>query len=340
MRVLLTGHEGYIGAVAGEVLREAGHEVVGLDLGWFRGCDLGPNPGGDGPRRDVRDVTEADLEGIQGIVHLAAVSNDPIGQLNPDVTYAINHRASVRLAELAKKAGVERFVFFSSCSLYGSAGDNILDETAGFAPLTAYGESKVFAERDIAPLADDDFTPTFLRNATVFGASPRLRGDVVVNNLTGVAHTTGNIHMRSDGTPWRPLVHVRDVCRVAAAVLEAPRERVHNEAINVGRTDQNLRIFEVAEIVKAAIPGTEITFADDAGPDLRCYRVDCSKLVDLLPEAAPQMTVSDGVAELLAWFNRYGLADGAIDGSQFTRLRRIDELAAAGSIDSDLRWIG
>lgn len=340
MRVLLTGHEGYIGAVAAEVLAEAGHEVVGLDLGWFRGCDLGPDPGGAGARRDVRDVTAEDLVGIEGVVHLAAVSNDPIGQLNPDVTYAINHRASVRLAQLAKQAGIERFVFFSSCSLYGAAGDDILDETAGFSPLTAYGESKVFAERDIAPLADDDFTPVFLRNATVFGASPRLRGDVVVNNLTGVALTTGNIHMRSDGTPWRPLVHVRDVCRVAAAALVAPRERVHNQAINVGRTDQNLRISEVAEIVEAAIPGTRITYADDAGPDLRCYRVDCSKLVDLLPEAAPQMTVADGVAELLEWFQRYGLEEGAIDGSRFTRLRRIDELAAAGSVDGDLRWVG
>lgn len=340
MRVLVTGHEGYIGAVMTEVLAAAGHEVVGLDSGLYAGCDLGPAPA---PvpviGRDVRDVTADDLRGIDGVVHLAAISNDPIGQLNPDVTYAINHRASVRLAELAREAGASRFVFASSCSLYGAGGgDGLLDEGADFLPVTAYGESKVFGERDIAPLATDDFSPTFMRNATVYGASPRLRGDVVVNNLTGIAFATGKVVLKSDGSPWRPLVHVRDVCRVAAAILAAPRDRIHNLAVNVGRSSENYRIREVAEIVHEAIPGSSLTIADGAGPDLRNYRVDCSLLERLLPEAVPTMTVADGVQELLAWFRDHGLTAADLEGPRFTRLARISELAGGGRLDDDLRW--
>ncbi len=340
MRVLVTGHEGYIGAVMTEVLAAAGHEVVGLDSGLYAGCDLGPAPA---PvpviGRDVRDVTADDLRGIDGVVHLAAISNDPIGQLNPDVTYAINHRASVRLAELAREAGASRFVFASSCSLYGAGGgDGLLDEGADFLPVTAYGESKVFGERDIAPLATDDFSPTFMRNATVYGASPRLRGDVVVNNLTGIAFSTGKVVLKSDGSPWRPLVHVRDVCRVAAAILAAPRDRIHNLAVNVGRSSENYRIREVAEIVHDAIPGSSLTIADGAGPDLRNYRVDCSLLERLLPEAVPTMTVADGVQELLAWFRDHGLTAADLEGPRFTRLARISELADGGRLDDELRW--
>ena len=340
MRVLVTGHEGYIGAVMTEVLAAAGHEVVGLDSGLYAGCDLGPAPA---PvpviGRDVRDVTADDLRGIDGVVHLAAISNDPIGQLNPDVTYAINHRASVRLAELAREAGASRFVFASSCSLYGAGGgDGLLDEGADFLPVTAYGESKVFGERDIAPLATDDFSPTFMRNATVYGASPRLRGDVVVNNLTGIAFATGKVVLKSDGSPWRPLVHVRDVCRVAAAILAAPRDRIHNLAVNVGRSSENYRIREVAEIVHDAIPGSSLTIADGAGPDLRNYRVDCSLLERLLPEAVPTMTVADGVQELLAWFRDHGLTAADLEGPRFTRLARISELADGGRLDDELRW--
>lgn len=340
MRVLVTGHEGYIGAVMTGVLADAGHEVVGLDSGLYAGCDLGPAPA---PvpviGRDVRDVTAEDLRGIDAVIHLAAISNDPIGQLNPDVTYAINHRASVRLAELARDAGASRFVFASSCSLYGAGGgDGLLDEHADFLPVTAYGESKVFGERDIAPLATDDFSPTFMRNATVYGASPRLRGDVVVNNLTGLGFATGRVVLKSDGSPWRPLVHVRDVCRAAAAILAAPRETVHNLAVNIGRSTENYRVREVAEIVHEAIPGSELSIADGAGPDLRNYRVDCSLLERLLPDAVPQMTVADGVRELIDAFTAHGLTADQLEGARYTRLARISELAGAGRLDGELRW--
>jgi len=340
MRVLVTGHEGYIGAVMTGVLADAGHEVVGLDSGLYAGCDLGPAPA---PvpviGRDVRDVTADDLRGVDAVVHLAAISNDPIGQLNPDVTYAINHRASVRLAELARAAGASRFVFASSCSLYGAgAGEGLLDERADFLPVTAYGESKVLAERDIAPLATDGFSPTFMRNATVYGASPRLRGDVVVNNLTGLGFATGKVVLKSDGSPWRPLVHVRDVCRVAAGILAAPRDTIHNLAVNVGRSTENHRIREVAEIVHDAIPGSVLTIADGAGPDLRNYRVDCSLLEELLPDAVPRMTVADGVRELLDAFTAHGLTAAQLEGARYTRLARISELAGAGRLDDELRW--
>lgn len=340
MKVLLTGSAGYIGAVAHEELRDAGHEVTGLDLGWYAGCDLGPGPEPlETIVADVRDVRDEQLRGFDAVVHLAAISNDPIGELNEDITYAINERASVSLAERARDAGVERFIFSSSCSLYG-AGDGFLDETADFAPVTAYGRSKVQAEMAIAPLADDDFSPTYMRNATVYGASPRLRGDVVVNNLTGVAFTTGRVHMMSDGTPWRPLLHVRDACRAIVAALAAPREVVHNQAINIGRTEENYRIGEVAEIVRDALTGTEITYADGAGPDLRDYRVDCGKLAALLPDGVPRHTVADGVAELTRAFETYGLDEGEIAGARFTRLRRIAELREAGRLGDDLRWTG
>jgi len=341
MRVLLTGHQGYIGAVASTVLTHAGHDLVGLDSGLYSGCDFGtPAPElGTLEVKDLRDVEVAHLRGFDAVVHLAAICNDPIGELNSDTTYEINQRASATLAQTAKKAGVQRFVFSSSCSLYGAAGDDMLDETAGFDPVTAYGESKVLAEQDISPLADDDFTPTYLRNATVYGVSPRLRGDVVVNNLAGVAYTTGEVHMMSDGTPWRPLVHVKDVCRAVATVLDAPRELIHDEAFNVAADSENYRISEVAEIVRDAITGTRITYADNAGPDLRCYRVSGAKLADRLPHAAPQLTVADGVRELVEAFDARGLAEGEIDGARFTRLRRIDELRAEGRIDDRLRWV-
>lgn len=343
MRVLLTGHDGYIGTVASEALRAAGHEVLGLDAGLFAGCGLAepppapPTPTG-ADRIDVRDVTPDMLRGIDAVVHLAALSNDPLGTLDEDLTYAINHRASVQLARAARDAGVERFVFASSCSLYGAAGDAHLDETAGFAPITAYGASKVRTEQDVAPLASDDFSPTFMRNATVFGASPRLRGDVVVNNLTAVAFATGHVLMKSDGTPWRPLVHVRDVARSIVAVLAAPREAVHAQSFNVGRTEENYRISEVAEIVREHVPGTRITYADGAGPDPRCYRVDCSKLAAVVPDAVPRLTVADGVRELLEAFAEHGMTQEDLEGPRYTRLARITALRDAGELDPALRW--
>jgi nucleoside-diphosphate-sugar epimerase len=338
VKVLLTGHRGYIGSVLAPMLRARGHDVVGLDSDLFDGCDFAPLATFPSLRMDIRDVQVEHLAGSDAVLHLAALSNDPLSNLDPSLTYAINHQASVRLAGLAKRAGVPRFIFSSSCSLYGAAGDDFLDETAGFNPVTAYGHSKVLVERDVRPLADETFSPTFLRNATAYGVSPRLRGDLVVNNLVGYAFTQGEVFIKSDGSPWRPLVHLRDIAAAFIAVLEAPRDLVHNESFNVGQTNENYRIREVADMVQQIVPGSTIRYAADGGPDARCYRVDCSKIARVLPSFKPEWTVRRGIEELYHAYKATELLLDDLEGDRYIRIATIRRLMATGNLDATLRF--
>ena len=339
MRILVTGHKGYIGSVMVPMLLGAGHDVVGLDSDLFRQCTFRPGMH-DIPeqRLDLRDTQIRQLEGFDAIVHLGALSNDPLSDLNPDITYDINHVASVRLAQLAKEAGVARFLYSSSCSSYGQAGDALVDETADLHPITAYAISKVRVEQDVAKLADEGFSPTFLRNATAYGVSPRLRFDLVLNNLVAWAYAQGRVHIKSDGTPWRPIVHIEDISRAFLAVLAAPREVIHNQAFNVGQTEENYRIRELADIVLAVVPGSRIEYAKDGGPDPRCYRVDFGKIHRLLPEFKPQWNARRGAEELYAAYQAVGLVIDDCEGPRFKRIDHLKQLLAAGRLDPTLRW--
>ena len=339
MRILVTGHLGYIGVELTPLLVDLGHYVVGLDTNYFAEGDfLAPPDPLPNLGIDLRDVTPRHLAGFDAVVHLAALSNDPLSDLNPNLTYDINHAASVRLARAAKAAGVSRFVFSSSCSLYGKAGDAELDEGAAFNPLTPYGESKVRVEQALSELADSSFSPVYLRNATAYGLSRRLRADVVVNNLVAHAVTTGKVMLQSDGTPWRPLVHVLDIARAFAAVLAAPRHSIHDQAFNVGRVGENYQVRDVAHLIAELAPGCVVTYAEGAMPDIRDYRVDFAKIERELPDFQPQWTVRAGIEQLLAAYSGGGMTPAGFAGPSFFRLRTITQLLDRGDLDTQLRW--
>lgn len=341
MRVLLTGHQGYLGTVMAPVLAAAGHEVIGLDSGLFADCVLGPPPADPpGHRVDLRDVTAEHVAGMDAVIHLAALSNDPLGSLAPELTYDINHQASVRLAKLARDAGVRRFLYASTCSVYGATGgDALVTEDAPLRPVTPYAESKVRVEDDLHALADGDFSPVFLRNATAFGCSPRLRADIVLNNLVGHALLSGEVLVLSDGTPWRPLVHAADIARACTAALSAPREAVHDRAFNIGSEINNVTVAEIAEQVAAAVSGSRVVITGETGADPRSYRVDFSRFRAAIPGFDCAWTVKQGALELADAYREFGLTPEGFE-QRFTRLAVLRAASEAGAVDGTLRWRG
>ena len=339
MNVIVTGHKGFIGTIMVPMLQAAGHKVRGIDSDLYRNSTYGTPPAKvDEIIKDVRDVEKADLQGADAIVHLAALSNDVLGDLNPDMTYEINHKASVRIAAMAKEVGVPRFVFASSCSMYGAAGEDVLDESASFNPVTAYAISKVLVERDVRELAGDGFSPVFMRNATAYGVSPRIRFDLVINNLVAWAYTTGLVRMKSDGTPWRPVVHIEDISRAVVAVLAAPREKIHNEAYNVGSSAETYQIKTLADMVTRTVPDSRIEFAGDAGPDKRNYKVNFSKYSSAFPSHLPTLTAERGVQSIYESYRRFGLHKDDYEGPQYKRIEQLKHLLATGQLDPTYRW--
>lgn len=341
MRILMTGHLGYIGTAAVPLFLAAGHDVVGCDTDLFRGSTFGARigPAAEIPDLglDIRDLAPDHLAGFDAVVHLAGLSNHPLGARDPVLTDAVNHRAAVHVAAVAKRAGVARFAFSSSCANYGASGEELIDESAPFAPLLPYGQSKVDAERGILALADDRFSPVVLRNATAYGLSPRIRFDLVVNNLTAWACATGEVLLKSDGSPWRPLVHVDDIARAFLAVCEAPRAAVHAEAFNTGATEQNRRVIEIARLVAEVVPGTALRFAPGAGPDRLNYRVSGEKFARRFPHAVARRTLRESIEEIAAACRRLRPTPTEFEGVRYARLPQLQAAIALGAVANDLR---
>ena len=339
MKVLVTGSNGYIGTVLMPLLLKEGINARGIDADLYAGCTYGMSfPEFSFIRKDIRDIEVADLGGYEAVIHLAALSNDPLGDLNPTLTFEINHKASVRLANLAKEAGVRRFLFSSSCSTYGASGDVLLDENSAFSPVTPYGVTKTLVEKDVGALSDHSFSPTFLRNATAYGISPRMRFDLVINNLVAWALASGIVYLKSDGTPWRPVVHVEDISRAFLAILRAPRDVVHNQAFNIGANGENYQILDLARIVERTVPGCRIEFAKDAGSDNRCYKVDFGKFYTRFPDFKPKWDANSGAEELYESYKKYGIRQEEFEGPKFKRIDHIKNLLASGLLDETLRW--
>ena len=339
MRIMVTGHLGYIGTVMVPLLRAEGHEINGLDSDIFKECTfMGKIQDVPNIRKDIRDVTASDLKGFDSVIHLAALSNDPLSDLNPQITYDINYHASVNLAKLAKKAGVKRFLFSSSCSVYGDSSADIITEEDKPNPVTAYAESKLLVEKEVSKLADSTFTPTYMRSATAYGVSPKLRFDLVMNNLIAWAYTSGVVLLKSDGLAWRPIVHIEDISRAFISALHAPTELVHNQTFNVGSTQENYQIRELANIVKEIVPNSRVEYAKDSGPDKRSYRVDFSKIAKILPLFKPKWNARLGAKQLYDAYKAFGLKGEEFESPKFKRLEHLKQLMASNRIDTNLRW--